>query len=742
MAMSRITITRRNLKIYRLSTITLIIVFSLLSFGRVGECDSPTFDWDSIQGKLQINSSSLSLGFQNGAVVYLKDNVRNEVILDTDESINLPASTWDFIGFGSQDDQTRQPSRVPKETTATFTQNGSDATLTYDPCYTSGSPVSGTSLVYHFNINSNGDISITANATESAEGFSIQQMVIPIMNYAGSAVITGPNRIARGDASIGFGDFYGYAIPAAVIEGTNSSVGVWSENNNMQQSALRVIHNQNTYDHILLWDYPEPVQQVDDSQIMHSSTWKFTAQADWLGVAKRWRDDFEALNPDMKHLWENPVDWVRNIHTMYSRAHYINPSEWDNVAAIVPPTKTLIMPESDLSGQLVVFGDNDHQMTWVKPDSAERAYWTSQNYNYKVQGYYQPFYFWTNVDYELIHNPQAIPAGYTQPDDVGYDITASLLNQNQSVWDSYWSGLTAPYQSGTTLTQFHPGSTNAMNYINFNYPDFCSKTGVEATFWDILGGNEDRFFAAENNRVFNGKSYLMGQRDATEANYATYPIMGEWIVPGMLPYVWYWWQGAYNINNWEQAGLTPNHPFQTALMSSYSWTLGQRPASNSSPKYDALLGALPEFMLNNDYHADSAAPYSQAVAKLFAEDELWNDLPDIWDPDALAYYRTKYGTWMKAKEIETDDFGYYEEIPGMGDVLRLQESNPIVIPRPDEAYDSADLNQDGSTNSTDFNILKTDFLKLTANLANPRSDINGDGQATIRDVGIMMSGWQ
>lgn len=54
----------------------------------------------------------------------------------------------------------------------------------------------------------------------------------------------------------------------------------------------------------------------------------------------------------------------------------------------------------------------------------------------------------------------------------------------------------------------------------------------------------------------------------------------------------------------------------------------------------------------------------------------------------------------------------------------------------------ADLNSDGSVNLTDFNIIKTDFLKLTGSLTNPKSDINGDGQATIKDIGILMSGWK
>lgn len=58
------------------------------------------------------------------------------------------------------------------------------------------------------------------------------------------------------------------------------------------------------------------------------------------------------------------------------------------------------------------------------------------------------------------------------------------------------------------------------------------------------------------------------------------------------------------------------------------------------------------------------------------------------------------------------------------------------------ASSPADLNSDGSINLTDFNILKTDFLKLAGGLANPKSNIDGDGQVTIKDVGILMSGWK
>jgi hypothetical protein len=57
-------------------------------------------------------------------------------------------------------------------------------------------------------------------------------------------------------------------------------------------------------------------------------------------------------------------------------------------------------------------------------------------------------------------------------------------------------------------------------------------------------------------------------------------------------------------------------------------------------------------------------------------------------------------------------------------------------------YSNADINQDTKIDSSDLGILKSDFLKLTANLSNSRSDINGDGQCTARDLGILMSEWK
>ncbi len=53
---------------------------------------------------------------------------------------------------------------------------------------------------------------------------------------------------------------------------------------------------------------------------------------------------------------------------------------------------------------------------------------------------------------------------------------------------------------------------------------------------------------------------------------------------------------------------------------------------------------------------------------------------------------------------------------------------------------AGDLNGDGKVDQADFDILKNDFLKTAP--TNPKSDIDKDGTVTIKDAGILMSGWK
>lgn len=74
--------------------------------------------------------------------------------------------------------------------------------------------------------------------------------------------------------------------------------------------------------------------------------------------------------------------------------------------------------------------------------------------------------------------------------------------------------------------------------------------------------------------------------------------------------------------------------------------------------------------------------------------------------------------------------------------LAWNSTAELTSPGPAPTYSKEDLNQDTKVDLSDFNILKADFLKLTASLSNSRSDIDQNGQCTVKDAGILMSGWR
>ncbi len=84
---------------------------------------------------------------------------------------------------------------------------------------------------------------------------------------------------------------------------------------------------------------------------------------------------------------------------------------------------------------------------------------------------------------------------------------------------------------------------------------------------------------------------------------------------------------------------------------------------------NALVGALAELaMVGGDYQAlDSIALWSIARAQLFCSRELFNDLPPVWDPQALAYYRSNNGNYVRYKPTGTGQYSYIGELPGGGE---------------------------------------------------------------------------
>lgn len=631
----------------------------------IGGTTPAQFSWNITTGKLRINTSKLSVTFQDGAIAFLGNHEVSEIVTDTDVSINYWETTWNYIGFGAKYDgpPSGYPSRVPIRANGVFSQNGAVGTLTYSPLQ-----VAGTSLVYRFTIEPDGDISFIAIATEIGANHYIDHISIPIMNYEGSGYITGPTRIAREDDNLAFTDNYGYDLPVAVIEGNNCCIGIWNENQLFQRANIRIDHNKDTYDHIYLWSYAEPLEDFATNRLVQTSgPWRITTQDNWLAVVKAWRARFETLYPAVEYLWNNACDWVQNIHCIYSRG--VDPdTKWDTIATLFPAktNKILWFPYVNLSGTCCVWGDNDWLWNNCRPNDSDIAKWIAEGYEFKAYGYTQTMLnLYTEETYETDRMPTRVPEGWSV-DEIGYDMPTGVMNQAQ--WENYWADKVAPY--GANYFQHHPASDEAYNYIIYNYPDWCVKNHFLGGYWDIMGVDKDSTFNTAGIRFFNGKSYLQGARDVVAAVYSSYPVMSEVFVLGHLPYHWYTWRGYSSMISSDWVVGNPNHPFLTALVGSYQWTFDYRPLSTYDFTYGALLGGLPEFFLEGEYQSNYLDLYFQARAQLFVDYELFNDLPITWATGILAYYRSNTDNKFRFEKRATDRYAFVEE--DSPEITRLQ----------------------------------------------------------------------
>jgi hypothetical protein len=503
------------------------------------------FTWDITTGKLRINTPRLSMTFQDGAVVFLGDNRTGEIIQDTDISINKP-TVWDEIGISAYTaGGAGQPHYVPTRAKGVFTESGPVGTLTF-------TETGGVIHVYKFEI-AGDDILLTQTGTIAGTGYYIDHTTILINNYVGPGYIMPPTRVSRTALNI---DKYantappGTALPI-VIEGNNSVIGLWNENTKMQRIQARAVHYQNSYDYFLLWSYVEPIE--DDATNCLTSTngpWRFTCQPDWLAAVKRWRELFEAVNSDAEYLWNNACEWVRDIHCVYSRnVGAASLAKWDTIAGLIPNTERILYyGYANNSGTCVVWGDNDYLWDDLTPTDADLAYWATKGYNFVPFGYTQTLLnLYTNETYESDRMPTRLPAGWNSGL-IRYDMPTGPMTQAE--WEAYWDGSMAVYSANYWC--HHPANQKVIDYVTYNYPDWCNKNPVSGKqrykggYWDILGADKDAAFKTAGIRFYNGKSFLLGTKDLVASLYDTYPIMSEEFKVDLMPYIFFCWHGYYD----------------------------------------------------------------------------------------------------------------------------------------------------------------------------------------------------
>lgn len=656
----------------------------------IGGRSQPRFDFNQGNKRLRINTAKVSLIFDQGAVVYLRDNINGKTLLDGKIADNYPYS---WIGYTLND----ATYRVPKNTDMTFTQIGStQAAIEFNPCYTS-SPVTGSSMVFTFSVEDD-EIIVEVTVTEpESSGKYPQNIDLPIINFGkdgyGTAVIAGPRRIAHTDVDDTF-----YSGPEKIpniiaLEGA-SYMGVWSEDNRIVDSTINALHHQNNYTHVILRTYADPKIQITTPLEMSTGPWRFSAQSTWLDVAKRWRERFEILNSDAKKLWENASSWVRDIHANYISSHSgsANLHSWNDVRAVVDPTKLLLYLE--FSGYQILFGevgDVGKRMTWAKPWDDEIQYWKDNSLNWNLISYW-PFTMYNyNVAYRLTTYGYGVPGTYAindinhptgfTPDYDGYSPAKSPTAQ-MSDWFAWWDSLKAHYTLNGYTQLMHPASDKFQAYVLKNYIDFCKKWNLKGCFWDISGSNKDSSWVTDNpgSRVINGKDYMAGTLDAMKAVYADYPMMAEYFKSALIPYFWFCWVGPRSA--W---GNSPaNHPFWTALLGSYFWSYDNAPGGVYDPKLSALCGGLPVFYLDGDYGADFLAEFSRVRAQLYCTHELYNDLPDVWIDQGsyttLAYFRSNTGNMFRCEDRGSGRIAFVEEAASDINRLQFERLDGVVCP--------------------------------------------------------------
>jgi hypothetical protein len=170
---------------------------------------------------------------------------------------------------------------------------------------------------------------------------------------------------------------------------------------------------------------------------------------------------------------------------------------------------------------------------------------------------------------------------------------------------------------------------------------------------DILGVGAHHWEFPPDAKVMDGLDGRAGETQALRDIRAAHPelaVMSECQSEWTTAHTFYTWEGAshFTLPRAHPSIKTKvNHPFRTALWGSYTWTR----EAGIDPAESALAGALPELTPSDDW--------SVARARLFAAEELWNDLPDDWPDGALACYRGKDGKRFALRRLPYGD-GYVE----------------------------------------------------------------------------------
>jgi hypothetical protein len=458
---------------------------------------------------------------------------------------------------------------------------------------------------------------------------------------------------------------YGLNSPTmAVVQSTKAVLAAWSESTQFAPDYVRLDHRRE-YDQIIL--HSEKSDGQPNSTKIVSPPWRISTYATWVEAAKRWRQTFEART-GAKPLWENSVPWVRTIHATFdalSQDYGDDKSKYVELARVTSPEKTLFFLWN--GDRIVLFGDHTlvDKITRPTPDALKLI----KSFGWPLLLYHPYDLIFSDTGttnrLDFLSAQGWLPENYEfKPD---YDGTPRQ-------WDEYWADVRVDYHDGSKLDLIHPGSTKFEDYLIQNFSHYLALYQADGAYFDTLGADQGYLFP-EGKKIIDGRNYVLGEINAIAAAKEKLPnaaIMSEYQSPWILPYAFYSWEGsATHIRQIKYTQSRMNHPLRVALTGSYIWSR----ESNEEKTDDvtsALMGALPQISLVGDYHvSDERAKWSQERAKLFCDEELFNDLPDQWRGGVLAYYRShRTGHWFTFQHVGAT-YGYVEILGDGTEIVRL-----------------------------------------------------------------------
>jgi hypothetical protein len=629
---------------------------------------------------LNVDTARLVLRIEGGAVSYVQDKATSEVLLDADPYVNRPTPEVGFVGFTSEAADATRYARWPTRASSVSFRllSPEHAQLVYSGLGTDPG-ADGSQLIADVTVDTqSGEVVVQTTGSEGVPGLSPVSVDLPVTGLATRSVILGNGaKCERQDAEAiarsSYSDFGLNGPTMAVAEGQRSSLAVWSESFESIPEYVELEHRAD-YDHVVL--HAERSAQQTEQQRIVSPAWRLGTYPTWVDVAHRWRTRFEAIT-GAHPLWENRANWVRNVHAIYDATNQWSdeqPARLAELAAMAEPDCILYFVWN--GDRIVLYGDPTlvNEIDRPKPEEIQ----VLANYGWPLLLYHPYNLIYSEIGttnrLNLLASNGWLPPGYEfRPD---FDCTPDC-------WQSYWSGVKASYYDGSQFEILHPGSTRFRNYLLRNLGDYVARYGANGAYLDILG-DVTNFFTGTQATV-EGQDYTLGEVSTLISVTQTLPdigIMSEYQPSWLVPFSFYSWEGPtthlmqMNAVNWRV-----NHPLRVALLGSYSWTRESN-AKFIDDRTSALMGALPEVSLVGDHGvSDERAQWSQARARLFCEERLFNDLPDRWEAGVLAYYRSaRTGHWFEFRDFDNttggvatgeNTYGYVEVLPSGERVIRL-----------------------------------------------------------------------